>query len=429
MADFDAVVVGAGCAGTVAAYQLAKAGRSVLVVERGNFAGAKNMTGGRIYTHSLKKVFPDFEGKAPLERRITHERISLISPDTNFTVDFTSEAMRQSGSDSYSVLHGPFDQWLAEQAEEAGAEFIYGIPVDDLIIEDGAVKGVIAGEDRITAEVTILADGVNSLLTGKAVGATTPRPSEIAVGVKELIELPAQVIEDRLLCPEGEGAAWLFAGDATHGHIGGAFMYTNRDSISLGLVATLSDLVHSETPVYQMLDDFKKRSEIAPLIKGGRTVEYSGHMVAEGGYDMLPKLSCDGCLVVGDAGMLCINLGYAVRGIDFAIASGDMAAQAVSEALEHGDVSEGCLGTAYRDRLEGSFVLKDLEQFRRFPSFMERTDRIFKAYPRMIGDMMDNLFIVDGSPCRPIKQKMKGPLKAVGYGALLKDVKGGVKAL
>ena len=48
MADFDAIVVGSGCAGSVAAYELAKAGKAVLVVERGNYAGAKNMTGGRI---------------------------------------------------------------------------------------------------------------------------------------------------------------------------------------------------------------------------------------------------------------------------------------------------------------------------------------------------------------------------------------------
>ncbi len=121
MADFDAIVVGAGCAGSVAAYELASAGKSVLVVERGNFAGAKNMTGGRIYSHALKLVFPNFEEEAPLERRITHERISLMSDDANFTIDFSSKAMKQEGRDSYSVLRGPFDQWLAGKAEEAGA--------------------------------------------------------------------------------------------------------------------------------------------------------------------------------------------------------------------------------------------------------------------------------------------------------------------
>ena len=82
MADFDAIVVGSGCAGSVAAYEIAKAGKSVLVVERGNFAGAKNMTGGRIYGHCLRAVFPDNFDEIPFERKVSHERISLMSPNS-----------------------------------------------------------------------------------------------------------------------------------------------------------------------------------------------------------------------------------------------------------------------------------------------------------------------------------------------------------
>lgn len=428
MADFDVIVVGAGCAGSVAAYQLAKAGKSVLMIERGNYAGAKNMTGGRIYSHSLKKVFPDFEEEAPLERRVTHERISLIDPEANFTIDFTSDKMHTPGEDSWTVLRGPFDQWLAQQAEDAGAECIYGIPVDDLVMEDGAVKGVVAGEDTLTADIVILADGVNSLLTAKAVGAPTPQPHQMAVGLKELIELPAEVIEDRLLLAPGEGAAWLFAGDATHGHVGGAFMYTNKDSISLGLVATLSDLVTADTPVYQMFEDFKQHPAVAPLVKGGKVVEYSGHMVPEGGYAMVPKLVTDGCLVTGDAGMLCINLGYCVRGMDFAVTSGDFAAQAAIEALDAGDVSAAKLAR-YTQLLDGSYVMKDLRQFQKFPHFMESTKRIFNEYPAMVRDMMNNLFIVDGEPCVPLRRKLMDPVKAVGIMNVLKDAKGGVTTL
>ena len=93
--DFDAIVVGSGCAGAVAAYELAKAGKSTLVVERGNFAGAKNMTGGRIYSHSLKKVFPDFESEAPLERKITHERIALMDPASQTAVDSRARSSRR----------------------------------------------------------------------------------------------------------------------------------------------------------------------------------------------------------------------------------------------------------------------------------------------------------------------------------------------
>lgn len=428
MSDFDVIVVGAGYTGSVAAYKLAEAGKSVLVVERGNFAGAKNMTGGRIYSHSLKKVFPDFEKTSPVERRITHERISLLDPRSNFTIDFTSDALAQEGKDSFSVLSSVYDQWLAEQAENAGAEIIYGIPVEDLVMEGGAVKGVIAGSDMLTAEITILADGVNSLLTPKAVGAPMPQPSQMAVGVKELIELPEGVIEDRLLVNPGEGAAWLFAGDPTHGRIGGAFMYTNKKSISLGLVATLSDLASATRPVYQMLEDFKKHPAVAPLVREGKVVEYSGHMVSEGGYTMLPKLVADGCMVAGDAAMLCMNLGYCVRGMDFAVASGEMAAQAAIEALNAGAANEARL-SRYVELLEESFVLRELKQYQRFPHFMESTKRIFNEYPAMVRDMMNKMFVVDGEPALPLRKKLMQPAKQVGLMNILKDARGGMSAL
>ena len=250
----------------------------------------------------------------------------------------------------------------------------------------------------------------------------------MAVGVKELIALPPNVIEDRLLCAPGEGAAWLFAGDSTKGHIGGGFMYTNRDSISLGLVATLSDLVTADTTIYQMMEDFKKHPDVSALIKGGKLLEYSGHMVSEGGYHMIPKLVGDGCLVAGDAGMLCMNLGYCVRGMDFAVASGQMAAQAAIGALDDGDVSEQSLHR-YMDLLENSFVLRDMRQYQRFPHFMESTKRIFNGYPGMVRDIFDAMFVVDGSPQPPLKKKFMEPAKQLGLMNILKDVKGGMKAL
>ena len=427
--QFDAIVVGAGCAGAVAAYRLASAGFAVLVVERGNYAGAKNMTGGRIYTHSLAHVFPDFEESAPLQRRITHEKLSLAAPDALFTMDFTAEDLRESGKDSYAVLRGPFDQWLAERAEEAGAEFIYGIAVEDLIVRDGRVCGVVAGGDEVEARVTVLADGVNSLLTHKAgLANACPAPRQMAVGVKETIALPPSVIEDRFLCAPGEGAAWMFAGDCTKGRIGGGFLYTNDDSISLGLVATLSDLAAGDVPIYQMLEDFKKRADIAPLVKGGELLEYSGHLVPEGGLDMVPRLYGDGVLVCGDAAMLCMNLGYSVRGMDFAITSGDLAAEAIAHTLEAGEASAAHLA-AYEQLLDGSYVLQDLKRFRRFPHYMEETTRIFNEYPAMARDIMLNLFKVDGRPQERIKDKLLGPLKRVGLWQLAQDGRKGMKAL
>ena len=432
MSDFDAIVVGAGCAGSVAAYELAKAGKSVLVVERGNFAGAKNMTGGRIYSHSLKKVFPDFESEAPLERKITHERIAMLDPASEMTIDFTSPELAEEGKDSYSVLRGPFDQWLAEKAEEAGAEYICGIAVEDLIKdESGRVAGVRAGEDEISADVVILAEGVNSMLSERCLGNPRPKASQMAVGIKEVFELPEGVIEDRFLLPEGEGAAMLFVGDCTKGSVGGGFLYTNKESISLGLVATVSlaaDGSRNEVPVYQMLEDFKNHPAVAPIIRGAKMVEHSGHMVPEGGYDMIPTYVFDGCLLAGETAGLCMNMGYQVRGMDFAVASGQMAAKAAVEALDKGDVSEAGL-SSYKEMMEASFVIQDLRTFSKWPHVMEEWGSMFTDYPVMVKEIFNAMFSVDGSPQKPLAKRMMPIIKKRGLLKLAGEVRKAVRAL
>jgi electron transfer flavoprotein-quinone oxidoreductase len=250
----------------------------------------------------------------------------------------------------------------------------------------------------------------------------------MAVGIKQTIELPASVIEDRVLAHDGEGAAWLFVGDATHGHIGGGFMYTNRESISLGLVATISDLAGASTPIYQMMEDFKCHPAIAPLIRGGKVVEHSGHMVPEGGLSMMPELTGDGVILAGESAMMCVNLGYMVRGMDYALAAGMHAGRTAAAALAAGDTSKAGLG-GYIKALEESFVLADLRQFKNFPHFMEQTTRLFSAYPALIRDVMEALFIVDGTPTLPLKKSIMPLAKKVGLLNILKDLRGGMKAL
>ena len=430
-ADFDIIVVGSGCAGAVAAYVAASAGKSVLVVERGNFAGAKNMTGGRIYAHALKQVFPNFEEEAPLERKITHERIALMDPESQMAIDFTSTELGEEGKDSYAVLRSTFDQWLAEKAEEAGAEYICGIAVEELIKdESGRVVGVRAGEDEITAQVVILAEGTNSMLAERCLGNPRPKASQMAVGIKEVFELPAEKIEDRFLLPEGEGAAMLFVGDCTHGSVGGGFLYTNKESISLGLVATISlaAAAKNEVPVYQMLEDFKNHPAVAPIIRGAKLVEHSGHMVPEGGYNMIPKYTFDGCLLAGETAGFCMNLGYQVRGMDFAVASGRMAAETACEAIDKGDTSAAGLA-AYKEKLEGSFVIQDLCTFAKWPHVMEEWDSMFTDYPVMVREIFNSMFSVDGVPQKPLMKRMMPIIKKRGMFKLGGEVMKAVKAL
>ena len=432
MSDFDIIVVGAGCAGAVAGYVAAASGKSVLMVERGNYAGAKNMTGGRIYSHALKAVFPDFENEAPLERKITHERMAFLDATSQLAVDFTSLELALCAQDSYSVLRGPFDQWLASKAEDAGAEAIYGIAVDEIVKDSsGRVVGIRAGEDEISSQVVIVAEGANSLLSERCLGNQRPKPNQMAVGIKEVFELPAQTIEDRFLVSAGEGAAMLFVGDCTKGSVGGGFLYTNRESVSLGLVATISHAANgdeNETPIYQMFEDFKNHPAVAPILRDAKMVEHSGHMVPEGGYNMVQKHIFNGCLVTGDAAGFCMNMGYQVRGMDFAVASGNMAAQAAVEALDRGDTSATAL-SSYDAKMEDSFVLQDLRAFSKWPYVMENWSDLFSDYPSMAHEAFNELFVVDGKPQKPLMKRMSPVVKKRGLFKLARNIRKAVKAL
>ena len=341
----------------------------------------------------------------------------------------TSPELAREGADSYSVLRGPFDQWLAEKAEEAGVEAIYGIPVEELIKdESGRVIGVRAGEDEITGQVVILCEGTNSMLAERCLGNPRPKANQMAVGIKETFELPASTIEDRFLTPEGEGAAMLFVGDCTNGHVGGGFMYANKESISLGLVATISTTAEQDMPVYQMMENFKNHPMVAPMIRGAKMVEHSGHMVPEGGYNMIPRYIFDGCLLAGETAGFCMNLGYQVRGMDFAVASGRMAAEAACEAIDKGDTSAAGLAS-YKTKLEDSFVIKDLQTFQAWPATMEHWDRMFTEYPTMVREIFNGLFAVDGKPQQHLAKRMMPIIKKRGLFSLFKEIRKAVKAL
>ncbi len=430
MADYDAIVVGAGLAGSTAAYCMAKAGLSVLMLERGDTAGSKNVTGGRLYGHSLEKIIPGFAEEAPVERTVTREMISMMTEDSCFNIDFQSGLLAsEAKSSSYTVLRAEFDAWLADKAEEAGCDVVCPARVDDLLRdESGKIIGVKAEDDELTADVVILADGVNSLLAQKLGLKPELSPHMVAVGCKEIIELPKQVINDRFGVTDGEGVARLFAGSPSCGMVGGGFLYTNKESICLGLVVTVSDLAKSDKRLPDIFEEFKNHPSVKPLIEGGKLVEYSAHLVPEGGLEMVPSLYTDNVLVAGDAAGLCVNLGFTVRGMDFAIASGELAAQTVIEAKKNNDFSSSTLA-GYQTRLEDSFALKDLHTYKRAPHFIEHTSRVYKEYPEMVEKIFLEMFKVDGEPAKLMAKKLTPIIFKAGILNLMKDGLNGVRAI
>lgn len=394
---FDAIIVGGGLAGCSAAIVLARAGLEVLVIERGDYCGAKNMTGGRLYGHSLEKIIPNFAEEAPIERKVKREKVSLMSADGSLDIGYGSKKLSAAPeSASYTVLHAKFDQWLAEKAEEAGAEIATGFVVDELVVQDGKVVGINADGEEMYADVVILADGVNSLLAQQIGMKKELEPNQVAVGAKETIRLSEDIINQRFGLTGDEGMAWLSAGDPTDGSFGGGFLYTNKDTISIGVVATLSDIGHSELSVPQMLERFKNHPSVAPYLEGGETIEYSGHLVPEEGLHMVPELYRDGVLVAGDAAGFCVNLGFTVRGMDFAIESGRLAAEAVIKAHEAGDFSAESL-SSYAAALNYSFIMRDLKSFKGFPTVLSLRG-IFKDLPELCDAIAGKVFTVDGEP-------------------------------
>jgi len=403
---FDAIIVGAGLAGLAAAYTLAQEGLEVLVLERGDYAGAKNVTGGRLYLNPIRDMFPDLWKKAPLERFIAREEVAIVAKERSLTMSYCGEDLRQEPYQSYSILRAKFDRWLAKQAERKGAMLVTKSRVDDVIIDNGQVVGVLAGGEELHADVVIACDGVLSLVAEKA-GLRKPGvPRDFAVGFKEVIELDPTVIEDRFGLNGNEGAARLYMGEVTKGKFGGGFLYTNKESLSLGIVVGIKDLMEGEqVQAPSLLDDFKQRPEVASLIRGGQTVEYSAHVIPEGGLKALTKLYGNGILVAGDAAGLSMNIGVTVRGMEYAMASGYLAAQAVLKAREAGQYSASQLAV-YELLLKDSFVMKDFQNFKDAPAALDNP-RFFTVYPEMITTMMSELYAVGAGPKERIYPTLK----------------------
>lgn len=406
---FEVVVVGAGPAGCAAACSLARAGVEVLLVERAKFAGAKNVTGGVLYGSVLNQLIPEFWKEAPLERRVQRHVVSLLSEKSSVSIDFNTDNSGHPATAGYTVLRAKFDRWFAQKVEEAGGMVITGSRADDLILEDGRVAGIVAGGDRIPAKVVIAADGVNSLLASRAGLGVNLSPANVNQGVKEIIRLPRQTIEDRFNTGPDGGTAVHFLGFCTRGVHGGGFLYTNQDSLSLGLVVQLRALMEGKLRSVDLLESFKEHPTVRELIRGGAPVEYSAHLVPAGGLAMLPRLYADGMLLAGDAAALVLATGRALEGLNFALASGMAAAETVKLAREKGDFSRESL-SHYAALLAQGFVLQDLKRFQGAPRFLENP-RLYRTYPDLACALAGRVFEVDGRPketaWRLARQEMK----------------------
>ncbi|MEY3823521.1 MAG: hypothetical protein RL628_1629 [Actinomycetota bacterium] len=430
MTNTDVIVVGAGPAGSCAAIAAAQAGKRVVLIERGPFPGSKNMYGGVIYPRILDELIPGWFEHAPIQRWVVRRSTMLLSDTGALNIDYRSNAWGQAPYNGATAYRPDFDNWLAQQAVAAGAELICSTTVTGLLRDpQGRITGIKTDrpDGDLTASVVIACDGVNSFIAKEAGLYKNVDASNYTLGVKETLSLPKHVIDERFGVRDNQGVDIEILG-GTSGVNGGGFIYTNLDTIALGVVLKLPKLSAQKKRPEEIIAELKRHPAIAPLIEGAEVIEYSAHVIPEAGLDMMPKMAADGLLVAGDAAALCLAAGIWLEGVNFAMASGMYAGQSAAQAITAGDTTASGL-RSYTKKLNETFVLKDHKKLRKIPHLV-LSDRVQHKYPNFVTGIVERMFRVENPNPKPgVRRILREERKKAGISLidLVRDALTGLK--
>jgi electron transfer flavoprotein-quinone oxidoreductase len=393
---WDAIVVGAGPAGAAAALVMARAGLHVLLLERGETVGSKNVFGGILHTHALAALVPDFADRAPLERHVVRRAFAFLTDEGSLTLQIGAT----DAADAYTVRRPLFDRWFAEEARAAGAVLVPATVVDDVVIQDGRVVGIETRrrDGRALAPIVVGADGVNSVVARRA-GARPDFPlSALALGVKQVFALAPGVIEERFGVRDRQGVALEAVGHPTRGMQGGGFVYTNHASLSVGVICRLDQLAASGVTPEELLSAFEAHPAVSPWLRGAEPLEYGAHLLPLGAADLVPRLASHGLLLAGDAAGLLVSRGVTHEGANLAMASGAAAGVAAVAAHRARDFSATTLERAYRAELARLGVTAHVDAGRRVEAAL-RAPELYAALPEVAWEAARRFVSVgDGPP-------------------------------
>ena len=419
---FDCIIVGAGVAGLAAAMTLARNNMKFLLIEKGEFAGSKNVSGGVLWGTDLAKLVPEYwkEKDGGWERYINHRRLTFMDDQSTFSIDFKSSHFNEPPYTGVVVLRSKFDRWLANKVQEAIEQSDYAmdsfiatnILVEEVLMENGKAIGIRTGDEKFYADSVIIAEGVNNLLTRQVGLQDDYVPADhVLTGVKEVIRFDRETLENRFQLNGLSGMSNEFLGYATGGVEGGGFLYTNRDTVSIGLVLGLKDLREKVKKPHDVLNEFKEHPVVADMIRGGEVVEYSAHVVSSGDMRIMPKqLYKDGLLVCGEAANLLMNAGKAIQGMDYAMRSGILAAETVVEGKKRNDFSSDTM-KEYREALDKSYIMEDMRNFQD-AVHMLHSPEMFEDVPNFICDFGRKFFTIDDTPTKKTRKLMGESIKA-----------------
>ena len=379
--EMDVLFVGAGPAGLAGAIELARLARAdqaaggtlgelnIGVLEKASGLGEHNLSGAVVNPRAFRDLFPDLDDSDfPFRQRVNAEAVYFLTEGASRRIP-TPPTMHNTGN--YSASISEIVRWLGGKAEELGVNVFTGFPVDSLLVEGQAVRGVRttpSGLDRdghagadvvpptdLTARVTVLSEGTRGTLAQawcQWQGVSSANPQIFALGVKELWKVARPL--DRVIHSMG----WPLPSDV----FGGSWCYPHGpDQVSIGLVAGL-DYRNANLDVHMLLQRMKLHPLFREILSGGELLEWGAKTIPEGGYYALPsRRSGDGLLLVGDtAGFVDVP---SLKGIHYAMQSGIFAARAIFDALKQGQTSAAALA-AYDRAVEGSYIRDDLYRTR-----------------------------------------------------------------
>ncbi|MCS6921612.1 MAG: electron transfer flavoprotein-ubiquinone oxidoreductase [Elioraea sp.] len=371
--EFDVLVVGGGPAGLSAAIRLKQLApdASVCLVEKGSELGAHTLSGAVLEPRALDELFPDWREDPPaLATPATEDWFVFLTEKRAFRLP-TPPGMDNRGN--YVVSLGNVVRWLGARAEALGVEIYPGFAASDLIIEDEAVKGVVAGVMGITrsgergpnyqpgmelrARWTLFAEGCRGSLTQRLERLFGLRegvePQTYGLGIKELWEIPQEKhVPGRIwhsvgwpLKPDTYGGSWLYM-------FGG-------NLVSVGFVVGL-DYPNPSLSPFEEMQRFKTHPAVRHMLEGGRRIAYGARALNEGGFQSIPRLVFPGGMLVGCAAGF-LNVAK-IKGTHTAMKSGMLAAEAVAAALSSSAPPQ--VLEAYPEALRASWVWEELRRVR-----------------------------------------------------------------